>query len=56
VRELATLLQAEQGSVALRAADGSVAMLLPMDPAIRIERAGLEEGLVLLEGEATVTP
>jgi hypothetical protein len=55
-RELETLLQAEQGSIALRRADGTAAMLLPMDPAITIERAAVEGGLVVLEGEATVTP
>ncbi|WP_087069221.1 DUF2993 domain-containing protein [Cyanobium sp. NIES-981] len=56
VRELDTRLQAELGSIALHAADGTTAMRLPMDPAITIERAAVEGGLVVLEGEATVTP
>jgi hypothetical protein len=55
-RELEIRLQAEQGSIALRRSDGTAALVLPMDPAIAIERAAVEEGLVVLEGEATVTP
>lgn len=54
--EVEALLSAEQGSIALRTDDPRVGMVLPMDPAIRISRAAVEQGLVVLEGEALVTP
>ena len=54
--ELETTLQASAGSVLITAAEGAVSCLLPMDPAVAVERAVLEAGMVVLEGNATVRP
>ena len=54
--ELETTLQASEGSVLVTAAEGAVTSLLPMDPAVVVERAVLEAGMVVLEGSATVSP
>lgn len=54
--ELATRLSAEAGTVVIRAVDGSTELRLPMDAAVQIERAAVEGGRVVLEGQATVTP
>lgn len=54
--ELETTLQASAGSVLITAAEGAVSCLLPMDPAVDVERAVLEAGMVVLEGNATVRP
>lgn len=54
--ELETTLQASEGSVLVTAAEGAVSSLLPMDPAVVVERAVLEAGMVVLEGSATVSP
>lgn len=54
--ELETTLQASAGSVLITAAEGAVSSLLPMDPAVEVERAVLEAGMVVLEGNATVRP
>ena len=54
--ELETTLQASEGSVLVTAAEGAVSSLLPMDPAVVVERAVLEAGMVVLEGNATVRP
>lgn len=54
--ELETTLQASEGSVLVAAAEGAVTSLLPMDPAVVVERAVLEAGMVVLEGSATVSP
>lgn len=54
--ELDTRLSAEEGTVVIRAVDGSAELRLPMDPAVQIERAAVESGRVVLEGRATVTP
>lgn len=54
--ELETTLEASAGSVLINAAAGAVSCLLPMDPAIQVDRATLEAGMVVLEGSASVTP
>ncbi|WP_228008946.1 LmeA family phospholipid-binding protein [Cyanobium sp. LEGE 06113] len=54
--ELETSLSAEAGTVLIRAVDGSAELRLPMDPAVRIERAAVENGRLVLQGRATVTP
>lgn len=54
--ELETTLQASAGSVLITAAEGAVSCLLPMDPAVAVERAVLEASMVVLEGNATVRP
>lgn len=54
--ELETTLRANEGSVLIAAAGGAVSCLLPMDPAVVVERACLEAGMVVLEGSATVRP
>jgi len=53
--EVATEVLAEHGTLVLRSPEGAEARL-PMDPAIRIERAGVSAGLLELEGEARVSP
>lgn len=53
--EVETTLCAEAGSVRISTAAGGLDSLLPMDPAIRVERAAIEAGLLVLEGSATVT-
>jgi hypothetical protein len=54
--ERPTRLAASAGSIAFHPVDGHPPVRLTMDPAIRIARAELEGGRVLLEGEALVTP
>lgn len=54
--ELETTLEASTGSVLISAAAGAVSCLLPMDPAIQVDRATLEAGMVVLEGSANVSP
>jgi len=54
--ELETTLPPSEGSVLVAAAEGAVTSLLPMDPAVVVERAVLEAGMVVLEGSATVSP
>jgi hypothetical protein len=53
--ELETTLCAEDGTVRISTAAGGLDTLLPMDPAIRVQRAAIEAGLLVLEGSATVT-
>ncbi|MFM7513579.1 MAG: DUF2993 domain-containing protein [Cyanobium sp.] len=52
--ELETTLLAEDGGVRISASAGGNDALLPMGPAITVERAAIEAGLVVLEGSATV--
>lgn len=54
--ERVTLVEAQEGTVALRSENGDLAMTLPMDPAIRVESACLGAGLLELVGRATVQP
>lgn len=54
--EVATTVQAVEGSVEVRSLEGGARSLLPMDPAIRIEEAVLGSGLLQLQGEARVSP
>lgn len=52
--ELETEITASGGTVCIRAVAGAVTVLLPMDPAVHIERAAVEAGMVVLEGTAAV--
>jgi hypothetical protein len=52
--ELETTLLAEDGGVRISATAGGNDALLPLGPAITVERAAIEAGLVVLEGSATV--
>ena len=54
--ELETRIEAVDGTVQISAVDGTLATRLPMDPQIRIERAAIDAGLLLLAGTATVIP
>ncbi|MFQ6537441.1 MULTISPECIES: LmeA family phospholipid-binding protein [Aphanothece] len=54
--ECRTTIGADGGTIAIRRLDGAAVVHLPMDPAIRIERASLEGELIVLEGEALVSP
>lgn len=54
--ELETRLEAVDGTVQISSLDGRLSARLPMDPAIRIERACIEAGMVQLQGRATVFP
>jgi hypothetical protein len=54
--ECRTLISAGAGTIEIRRLDGAALVRLPMDRAIRIERASLEGDLIVLEGEALVTP
>jgi len=54
--EVAATLAASGGTVVLQTQAQGPTYRLPMDPAIRIERAELEAGTLLLEGEALVQP
>lgn len=54
--EVATRVLADEGTVVLRSLEGGAEARLPMDPAIRIERADVAAGLLELEGEARVSP
>lgn len=49
-------LSAAEGTIEVRGLKGGAATRLPMDPAIRIERAELGSGRLQLEGEARVSP
>ena len=54
--EVAATLAASEGTVVLQTQAQGPIYRLPMDPAIRIERAQVEAGMLLLEGEALVQP
>jgi len=54
--EVAVTLAAADGTVVLQSQAEGPTYRVPMDPAIRIERAELEAGTLLLEGEALVQP
>ena len=54
--EVSTEVLAEGGTLVLRSLAGGAEARLPMDPAIRIERAELAAGLLELQGEARVSP
>ena len=54
--EVAATLTASEGTVVVQSQPQGPIYRLPMDPAIRIERAELEAGMLLLEGEALVQP
>lgn len=54
--EQAARLAAVEGTLELQALAGPQRFRLPMDPAIRIERASVAAGLLELEGEAQVSP
>jgi LmeA-like phospholipid-binding len=54
--EVAVTLAAADGTVVLQSQAEGPSYQVPMDPAIRIERAELEAGTLLLEGEALVRP
>ena len=54
--ELATEVVAADGTVELRSVAGGASARLPMDPAIQFERAELAAGLLVLEGQARVSP
>lgn len=49
-------LKAEQGTIRVDHCDAEGSMLIPMDPAIRIEEARLQAGQLLLKGTASVQP
>ncbi len=52
----AVTLQAVDGTIEISSEDGETSMRLPMDPGIRIDQAALEGHLLLLQGEARVSP
>lgn len=54
--ELETQPQAVDGTLEIEALNADLRFRLPMDPNIRIETACLEAGMLLLHGEALVTP
>ncbi|MEO1003592.1 MAG: DUF2993 domain-containing protein [Cyanobacteria bacterium J06638_7] len=54
--ELEATIQACPGGLQLQTADGSQRSLVPMDSTVRVERATIEAGMLVLVGEATVTP
>ncbi len=54
--EVAATLAASDGTVVLQTQAEGPIYRVPMDPAIHIERAELEAGTLLLEGEALVRP
>jgi hypothetical protein len=54
--EVAATLVASEGTILMQTQPEGPSYRLPMDPAIRIERAELEAGTLLLEGEALVQP
>lgn len=54
--EVATTVEAVEGSVEIRSLEGGACSRLPMDPAIRIEEAVVGSGLLQLVGEARVSP
>ncbi|MGB5136837.1 MAG: DUF2993 domain-containing protein [Prochlorococcaceae cyanobacterium] len=54
--ELEATLQSCEGGLELASVDGSLRSLLPIEPPLRLQRAAVEAGMVVLEGEATVIP
>lgn len=54
--ELETHIQVEAAGLRILALHGSVNTLLPMDGSIELERASVQGGMVLIEGQAQVTP
>lgn len=54
--ERATVPLATAGTIEIRALEGEASCLVPMDPAIRIDTARIEEGTLRLDGEARVSP
>ncbi|MEB3265544.1 MAG: LmeA family phospholipid-binding protein [Cyanobacteriota bacterium] len=54
--QVATRLQASDGTLLVHRLDGSLASRLPMDPNIRIEQAQIGTGLLELQGSALVLP
>lgn len=55
--ELETCLAATPEGLSIQAADGQQELLrLPVDPAIALEAARIEAGMLVLEGKARVTP
>ncbi len=54
--EVAATVAASGGTVVFKTQEQGPTYRLPMDPAIQIERAELEAGMLLLEGEALVRP
>jgi hypothetical protein len=54
--ELEATIAVCDGGLELVTVDGSHRSLLPIDPALRLARATIGAGLLVLEGEATVTP
>jgi len=54
--ELEATLRSCEGGLELATVDGSLRSLLPLDPSLRLQRAAVEAGMVVLEGEATVIP
>ena len=49
-------LNAEQGTIRVDHCDAEGSMLIPMDPAIRIQDARLKAGQLLLKGTASIQP
>jgi hypothetical protein len=54
--EVPTSVRAADGRIEIQSLDGGARVLLPMDPAIRIEQAQIGAGLLQLQGEARVSP
>jgi hypothetical protein len=54
--EVEATIAATPAGLELVTADGSLRSLLPMDATLRVERASIEAGMLVLDGEATVTP
>ena len=54
--ERTTRVEAQAGTVALRSENGELAMSLPMDDSIQVERATLGSGLLELIGRSTIQP
>jgi hypothetical protein len=54
--ELDITIAIADGGLELVAVDGGHRSLLPLDPALRLARATIEAGMLVLEGQATVTP
>ena len=54
--EVDATIEAGPAGLELVTADGSLRSLLPMDSNLRVKRATIEAGMLVLDGEATVTP
>ncbi len=54
--EQATTIEASEGGLELVTLDGTQRTLLPLDASLRVEQATVEAGMLVLAGEATVTP